>query len=143
MNEKILLIANCIGIGASIFGFVLLLWHLWKGVPVDPQQRQSQVKKTVLMAIIFVFLLTVLSLRLKNVVETYKQVGSFEGYHSGTNEIYYPVHYKFPPKLEFIRGNALRWGSPIILEQRKDGFKIILNDYSSEFRWIAVGTKSE
>ena len=141
MVEILLIIANCAGIGASIFGFGITIWQMWEGVPTKQNQRQSQAKKTIVISIVFVALLIFLSFRLKNIIETHEQNGTFRRYSGVEVQIYYPIPYKFPPRLEFIKyvkSDGSTWG-PEIIEQRHDGFKVKLDRDSFMYNWKAEG----
>lgn len=141
MFKNLLVIANCVAIVASIFGFGFVLLHLWKGIPIDPNQRRSQAKKGFMLSVFFALLLIFLSLRLTNVIQLYSQEGLLKEYPVGETEIHYKAHYKFPPNLDFVKviKSDRSTTCPKVSEQRNDGFKVIIDLDSYMYKWKAEG----
>lgn len=143
MKTNWILVANCVAIVSSIFGYIIVLLHTWRGQPTTPRERQRQVYGFIVVSVLFTFLLMFLSFKLKYDIDTIEQTGSFRQYAQGIQDVYYAILYKNPPNLEFkllVPSNYSTHG-PEILEQRADGFKVKIGLDSWRYDWKATGMK--
>jgi hypothetical protein len=143
MRASILIIANCFAIVASIMSYGVSMLHLLRGDPKDEQDRKRLFRHILLYSILFASLITILSFGLKHNIEILEQAGSFYNYAEGIQEVFYPIPYKNPPNLTFIKKVEDRYftSGPAIIEQRADGFKVKLVMNSWHYDWKAVGIK--
>jgi hypothetical protein len=138
-----LIIANCFAIVASIMSYGLSMLHLLRGEPKEEQDRKRLFYRILLSSILCGFILIILSFGLKYNIETLEQTGSFHNYAQGIQEVFYPIPYKIPPNLTFIKNikSVTDSSGPPIIEQRPDGFKVKLIMDSWHYDWKAVGIK--
>lgn len=144
MKDFLTLAANCLGIVASVGGFILALLHLWKGAPRSAAARKKQVRLFAVGLIVFTGLLVFLSFRLKNNIDTLEQTGDFRNMGYGEQNVYYAIPYQNPPHLQII--NPTYYSStygPRITEQRADGFKVAVNEDTSQYSWKATGIQKQ
>lgn len=72
-------------------------------------------------------------------IETFR--GNFKSYSEGKQEIFFPAPFQNTPYLKMeLKSPGLQNTGPKIVEQRPDGFFVILDFVSDKFEWVAKGT---
>jgi hypothetical protein len=141
MSSNLMVVANCLGIVASVLSFVYILVQMAGSKTIRAKQEfKYYIAASAVLTALFAFL----SLNLKYDIGTLAQEGNFQGYDKyDTIEVFYLISYKTPPNLSFIRTTSiLRSSPPKIIEQRADGFKVDLRRIEiDDFTWQAIGQK--